>query len=194
MRAWYGAETEGFKTPPPPNKCAVDEFHNVPMRSVKVLTDDMANRVVERIKKEDVLYITIWECNDHRFDPDGVGVVGFMAARWDESFFIFPMLHSLPAKMVGDAVKGKKLACTNVARATHLFGRGFQFVDLSSKPTYKRKVTDFSTMAEFCRANGIVHCNRHFANPSLFPLEVSDSFLRHAASELYWLARFGTKS
>ena len=88
MRAWYGAETEGFKTPPPPNKCAVDEFHNVPMRSVKVLTDDMANRVVERIKKEDVLYITIWECNDHRFDPDGVGVVGFMAARWDESFFI----------------------------------------------------------------------------------------------------------
>ena len=176
--------------PPSSLICEVDDFHEAPIRVIKVLTDVVAKQVADRIRAVDRLTIVYRRTNDYAFNPEATGVVGFTAAHWDEAFFIFPFSLPSISATVASAAKSKTIACNGVNVHKSLFGNEWKFVELGNPPNRKvRRSPLVNNLGLLLKSKGVAHCRNHMYSLFVRPEEVSDVALRHAAAELFFFYR-----
>ena len=192
FHAFFAHEWLQQGAPPPfpaPLACPMDEFHHAPIDCIRVLTFDMAAQVVEKIQREQHLYIVLRTLNDYRYDQNALGMVGFTAAHWEEAYFLFPFTFPLISAAVASFAKKKQLHCVNVRRAQFMIGLDCKFSEIAqAHPAGRKRGSDQSPIASILRSKGVSHCNNHFYDMFVHPMEVHDNALRHAAAELYFLA------
>ena len=181
---------EGHPPPPPsPLACLVDKFHRAPIECIRVLTPEMATHAMDKMQREDDLYVVLRSLNDYSYDQNALGVVGFTATHWDEAYFIFPFKFPHIAAAVATFAKKKRLHCINVRRANFMTGFDCKFIEIATAQSVGRKRgSDQTPIASILRSRGVNHCNNHFYDMFVDPFSVTNAALRHAAAELYFLA------
>ena len=191
-RKWFNKAVQ-FPRPPDPACNNDNEFHNAPLRVIKIMTEALADGVVAKINGAEKIYVVTRAANDFRFDPASAGLVGFTAAGWDEAFFAFPLSHPKPAKMIADEVKKKAVVCVNAQHTANSVGHDFALVDIGAQFVRNRKRgAELSSIAALFASKNIGHCNGHFHDMFVCPYEISDSAYQHAAAELFFLRSIDT--
>ena len=175
---------------PPPPFCHDDAFHQVPLKPIKILTQEIASQVAQRLQGEERIFVSVRECNDFAYNASSLGVVGFTAARWEEAFFLFPLSFPSPLQIIAEAIGQKELVCINVKHATHLLGPKFNFVWLGGFRTTRRRNGFFrSAVDNLYEMLDIPLCLNHSRDPLSHPSQIDPVALRHITAELFHMVQ-----
>ena len=168
-------------------ECDDDRFHSNNSKFVKVLTIDMAERVIQKMRAEDSLYMGYRNNNDPAYDESAVGAFGFSAKHWEEVYVLFPQSFPVPAKLVADAIGNKRVFCVNVKGTAERVGEGFRLFEVGGPRPGGRKGRA-ETVAKVMAEKGFVFCEKTVWDIFHSPLLVSDSAMRHLVAEIRALA------
>ena len=92
--------------------------HSMEVDTVKVLTIDMANRVVAKIASADALFMAMRDANDPMCPSKTAGAVSFSARYRRETDALFAIQFPTPAAIVAKAVSASEIPiyCIDGAR------------------------------------------------------------------------------